>query len=106
MKVIEYIKQHGLESLNTDFGIKINEYDDIVVLNYNQIESPKFHPICDECRALILEKGTWKVLARSFTRFFNVGEGIEGDVSGIRLPTYDDVEIVSKPISEAKSLKS
>ncbi len=73
MQVIEYIKNNGLESLNTDFGIDIKEYDDLIVLNYNQINSPKTHPVVMECRALILDK-QYNVVSRSFDRFFNLGE--------------------------------
>ncbi len=73
MKVIEYIKVNGLQSLNTDFGIDIKEYDDLIVLNYNQINSPKSHPVVMECRALILDK-EYNVVSRSFDRFFNLGE--------------------------------
>lgn len=74
MKTIEYIKAHGLESLTADLAIKITDYGEFVLLNYNQYESPKFNPIVEECRGLILEKGSWKVLCRSFDRFYNQGE--------------------------------
>lgn len=46
----------------------------LVTLNYDQIESPKRHPIVRECRGLVLEVGSWDVAARSFPRFFNAGE--------------------------------
>lgn len=73
MKVIEYIKQNGLYSLNTDFGIKIKEYDDLIILNYDQIDSPKTNEIVKECRSLILYKD-YTVASRKFDRFFNYGE--------------------------------
>lgn len=73
MKVINYIKEHGLELLNSVHGVIVKEYEDLVVLNYNQIESP-VNDITNECRGLILEKGTWGVVSRAFDRFFNYGE--------------------------------
>lgn len=73
MKVIDYIKTHGLEKLNVIYGVVVKEYDDLVVLNYNQIESP-VNDITNECRGLILEKVTWNVVSRAFDRFFNYGE--------------------------------
>lgn len=76
MKVQEYLKEYGLQKLQEEFSIVVGDYEDRVTLNYNQIDSPKFNPVCDECRALILRKGTWEVLARSFNRFYNVGECI------------------------------
>jgi len=73
--VQQYIEQHGLQALQEEFAIKVREYDDRVVLNYDQIKSPRFHPICDECRALILRKPDFSVMSRAFDRFYNVGEG-------------------------------
>jgi len=76
MKTQEYLKKYGLKKLQDEFSIIVTDYPDRVVLNYNQIESPRFNTICDECRALILRKNTWDVMARSFDRFYNVGEFI------------------------------
>jgi len=76
MQVIDYLKKNGLEKLKEEFSIGVTDYDDRVVLNYNQIDSPRFHPICDECRALILKKNkNWDVMGISFDRFYNLGEG-------------------------------
>lgn len=73
--VREYLKANGLQSLQDEFHIKVTDYPDRVVLNYDQIYSPKSHPICDSCRALILHKDPeWSVMACSFERFLNVGE--------------------------------
>ena len=98
MQVIDYIKTHGLEKLQQEFHAEISDYPDRVVLNYSQIDSPRFHPIMDECRALILRKGTWEVMARSFDRFYNVGEG-DGwkgrDVTQARIETKHDGSLMS-----------
>jgi hypothetical protein len=75
LKVQEYLLAHGLEKLVEEFSVQVTDYPDRVVLNYDQIKSPRFHLILDECRALILHKGTWKVMSRAFDRFYNVGEG-------------------------------
>ena len=74
LKVREFIIENGLEELKAQFAIKVTEYDDRVVLNYCQIDSPKNHPITNECRALMLEKDTWRPMRRAFDRFFNYGE--------------------------------
>lgn len=73
LRVAEHIKEHGLESLS-EFGIKVKDYDDFVVLNYDQIESPRNHEIADECRGLILRKDAWQPLCWPFKRFYNYGE--------------------------------
>lgn len=76
MQVIEFINEHGLEALTEQLAISVKKVDDLLVLNYNQIDSPKTHPIVMECRSLILEAGTLKVVSRSFDRFFNYGEAL------------------------------
>ena len=85
MEVQKYLKENGLDSLVNEFKIKVNDYPDRVVLNYDQIESPRFNPIVDECRALILRKERWEVMARSFNRFYNMGEGVQQSKDGTNM---------------------
>jgi hypothetical protein len=66
-----------LSDLESELGIKASEWGSLVNLNYNQIDSPKTHPIVMECRQLILEKGSWDIVFRSFGRFFNYGEALD-----------------------------
>jgi hypothetical protein len=49
----------------------------LVIMNYDQIESPKGHPIVREARGLILRKDNHEIVAKSFFRFFNWGEMAE-----------------------------
>jgi len=77
LAVQEYLRNgKTLDDLAKEFAIQITEHPvlPLVILNYDQIESPKTHPIVRDCRALTLEKDTWKVIGRSFRRFFNWGE--------------------------------
>lgn len=64
------------QALTDQFGIKYTIYpeDALVILNYDQIESPKAHPIVIECRSIILNPYTFEVVSRKFDRFFNAGE--------------------------------
>lgn len=74
MEVVKYLKEHGIAKLVSEFSIKVKEYPEgLLVLNYDQIESPKAHPIVMECRGLILDT-EFNVVSRSFDRFFNLGE--------------------------------
>lgn len=74
MQVQKYLKEFGVEALKNEFGIKVKEYEEgLLVLNYDQINSPKSHPIVKECRSLILDKD-FNVVSRSLDRFFNIGE--------------------------------
>lgn len=71
LSVQKYLVEHRLEDLENEFGIVVTRYEDRVVLNYSQIKSPKQHPVCDECRALILSYPDFFILSRSFDRFYN-----------------------------------
>ena len=66
----------ALERLTTEYGIRVKAYpeQDTYVLNYDQIESPKFAPVVKECRSLVINSKC-EVISRSFDRFFNHGEG-------------------------------
>jgi hypothetical protein len=66
----------ALNQLNVQFSIGVKMYpeDNIVLLDYNQIESPKAHPIVIECRSLILSISSFAVVSKKFDRFFNFGE--------------------------------
>jgi hypothetical protein len=72
----KYLLDKSLDDLKAELGIKVTQDPELglVILNYDQIESPKTHPIVRECRGLVLELGTWRIAARSFPRFFNWGE--------------------------------
>lgn len=76
LAVQKYLQTHTLEDLTRQYGIKTRAYEDRVVLNYGIIDSKKhkFHPIVKECRALILELPTFRILSRAFDRFFNLNE--------------------------------
>ena len=65
-----------LIDLQNEYGIKAGagSTTDRVALNYDGLFSPMDQTICQECRSLILEVGTWNVAARSFFKFFNHGE--------------------------------
>lgn len=75
LEVQKYLRSgKTLEDLSNELGIKANILGDLVLLNYSQIDSPKAHPIVMECRALVLESGTWNIVSMGFRRFFNYGE--------------------------------
>lgn len=79
LPVVNYLQNYSLEKLTEDFGVKVKDYGQFVVLNYCQISTPKTDPRWWDCRGLILEKDTWKVLRRPFSRFFNLGETFESN---------------------------
>lgn len=73
MKVLNFIKEYGIDALTDQFGVSVKRYEEgLIVLNYDQIESPK-NEVTNECRGLILDSD-FNVVSRSFDRFFNLGE--------------------------------
>jgi len=74
MNVQQYLTQHSIEDLISEYNIKVKTYEQFIGLNYDQTKSPKNHPITIECRSLKLVKNTWEIASRSFDRFFNYGE--------------------------------
>lgn len=90
MNVIKFLQKHKYEDLTERYGIKVKEYDDRVVLNYSQIDSPKHDPIVKECRALILSKPDHEVMCRAFDRFYNYGEDQRTKEFDISKATVDE----------------
>lgn len=68
----------GLEQLTAVLGIVVKQhpvYSELYQLSYDQLESPKGHPIVRECRGIILNSAdNWAVVAYPFNRFANSGE--------------------------------
>ena len=63
-------------TIKEDLAIKSSLHEDgRVILNYDMIESPKLNSLARECRGLVLDSNNdWALVARAFTRFFNLGE--------------------------------
>jgi hypothetical protein len=75
LKIIEYIEKYGLDKAILDFNLICKDDGKRILLKYNQISSPMGIEEVQECRGLILEKNTWKILCLSFKKFFNAEEG-------------------------------
>jgi len=81
LKVQTYLLKKGLESLKNRYGIKVTENptDNRLLLNYDQIKSPKTAAIVQECRGLCLNKVDYSLISKSFNRFFNFTENRAND---------------------------
>jgi hypothetical protein len=74
------------------------EHPNLVLFKYNQIASPFAEPIVRECRGVILdESDNWRVVSRSFDKFFNYGEGhaAEIDWSTARVQRKEDGSLIT-----------
>ena len=84
MKTLEFLNSFptmdsALAAIKENLGITARLYEEsgyaIILLDYDQINSPKVDPIVIECRSLILSyTNKFEVLSRKFDRFFNYGE--------------------------------
>lgn len=74
LHIVNYIKANGLAKAIETFKLKTRVYDKKICLKYDQLESPMDAIEVQECRGLVLERDTWKVLCLSFFKFFNYGE--------------------------------
>jgi hypothetical protein len=80
LNVQKYLRDGGtLEGLTEDLGIRIHHHSELplVGFSYSQIDSPKTNNIVRESRGLTLEKGSWRIVAKAFNRFFRLGEFAE-----------------------------
>lgn len=79
LRVEEFLLEKTYADLERELGIKATYHPSLplVILNYDQINSPKGHPIVRECRGLVLDRRSNKIQAKSFDRFFNWGEMAE-----------------------------
>lgn len=77
LAIVKYIKANGLEKAISYFNLKSREYENKILLKYDQLSSPTMMAMDEmqDSRGLILEKGTWKVLSLAFRKFFNSEEG-------------------------------
>lgn len=77
LKIQEYLRSgKTVDNLKTELGINNVRHPTLplIALRYDQIESPKADPIVRECRGIVLEDGTFNLVAAVMPRFFNFGE--------------------------------
>lgn len=76
--VKEYINSgKSWDELHNEYGIGVNEFDNLTCLNYDQIESPKTAPIVRQCRGIVLDSNTLDIVYYPFFRFYNSDEVLD-----------------------------
>ena len=70
----DFLRNHGtLEDLHTKYAISATrhkKYNNLVLLSYNQIESPFSEPLVREARGIILDEAdNWRVVLKRFNKF-------------------------------------
>lgn len=88
----KFLQTNSLAKLTQQLGIKAKRhqrYPDLISLNYDQIDSPKTHPVVRECRGLILNETNWEIIAYPYRRFFNAGESGADEIDWKSARCYD-----------------
>jgi hypothetical protein len=76
LAIQKYLKENGLEKAIATFQLKSREYENKILLKYDQLCGPSVmaNQEVQDCRGIILEKGSWKVMSLAFQKFFNSDE--------------------------------
>lgn len=79
ISLFDYIEGKPFDQIKNELeaeplNIKVNEKGNLYICKYSQIDSDFTYKIVRQCRGIILEKGTNKVVAHAFDKFFNFGE--------------------------------
>ena len=94
LAIQNYLKTHGLEKTIKDFSLKTREYGHKILMKYDQLVSPTLMglPEMQDCRGIILEKGTWKVLSLAFRKFFNSEESNAAKIDWNTAKIYEKMD--------------
>lgn len=63
-----------IQSIKDELHLTVREVGPFALFDYNQIESPRKHPVADECRGVVIDMENMTVARRMFDRFYNYGE--------------------------------
>src|SRR4051812_7540092 len=78
LEVQKFLRSHPLEDLTNRFAIQVKRHGrhpHLVLLKYNQINSPMGERIVEECRGLILDQERdWAIVSYPYMKFYNHGE--------------------------------
>ncbi len=89
LHIQEYLRTfcNTLDTLLTNYAVTSKRhptYPNLVLLKYDQIDSPFGEELVRECRGIILdENDNWKVICHTFNKFFNHGERVGEEVMNI-----------------------
>ena len=96
LKLVEQIKQNGLEFICNKYSItakRHGKYDNLVLLKYDQINSDPKLELVREARGIILDEANdWKVVCYSYHRFANYGEGWAEEIDWHTARAYEKLD--------------
>jgi len=77
LETISFLKEHGLDTLIRRFQLNYHrhsEHTNLVQLKYDQVASEFSSGIVQECRGLIVDENSWKIVVFPYRKFFNYME--------------------------------
>ena len=93
---VAFLRQHGLTELERRFavrGVRHRAYPNLVLLKYNQIDSPMAEPVVQECRGLIVDEADdWRVVSFPYAKFFNYAEPLAAPIDWSTATVYDKAD--------------
>ncbi len=96
MEIIKELQQHGLEAVLEKYKLihkRHNKYPNLVLLRYNQLESPMTEQVSCEARGLILdENNNWAVVSRSYNKFWNDTDGHAAKIDWETAKVYEKLD--------------
>lgn len=95
LNVQQFLQTNTLDDLYEQYGVKAkwhSKYPELVLLKYDQIKSPKSHPIVRECRGLILNSIDWSVVSRPLDRFYNLSESCADRLDPASTVAYEKLD--------------
>ncbi len=96
LHTIAVLHQHGLDELARRFAVRAVRhaaYPNLVLLRYNQIESPMAEPVVQECRGLILDEADgWRPVSVPYRKFFNYAEPNAAPIDWATARVYEKLD--------------
>ncbi len=96
METVRFLREHGLDAIVEKFSLlnkRHTRYPNLVLLKYNQIESPMGERISQECRALIIdEENNWAPVSVPYFKFFNYGEGHAPEIDWTTAKVFEKLD--------------
>lgn len=96
IELIKHIKQYGLSDLESRYDIAIKrhkQFPNLVLLKYDQINSPMGVKVVQQCRGIILdENDNWRIVSYPYNKFFNEGEGHAAVIDWTTARVYEKLD--------------
>ena len=96
LELQKFLRSNSVEDLQEQYGIKCSvseQFPELHLFKYSQIDSPMGERIVQEARGIILNgNDNWSVVARPYDKFFNYGEGHAAEIDWTYAKVYEKLD--------------